>query len=263
MQVPVNVTGPVGSLALQYVGDNADRVIEFVGNCVGTAPSFKEPDVLHYPVIGGMQLVAKGSWLVWDTQKLHCVDDVYFNKNFVVIWQHPQPPVAEPDTPAEGGAIVSYAINESTIAPGVEFIHHIRDQGSQRVMCVESEYLNMDHPIYGNLILVWLVGENVHSVAVGELTDTSEFTMTYQGAIEAGKQGHRVYRKGWNGADLSLTYVPEAEVSTKGTRMSPFFGETMPMRAHWLLKTSQGDVDIWSPSLSDSLAEDWAIYSPE
>ncbi|ATI19190.1 methionyl-tRNA synthetase [Vibrio phage vB_VpaS_KF4] len=263
MQVPVSVTGPVGSLALQYTGSNADRVIEFVGNCIGAIPSFAAPDVLQYPIIGGMRRVVKDSWLVWDTQELHCLDSVYFNKSFTVLWNHPQEPVVDPKPEVEGGAIVSYAINESTIAPGLEFIHHLRGQGSQRVKCVESAYLNMDHPLYGNLVLVWLHGEDAHSVPVGELTDTSEFTMTYQGAIEAGKQGHRVYRKGWNGADLSLTYVPEAEVSTKGTRMAPFFGDTMPMRAHWLLKTAQGDVDIWSPSLSDSLAEDWAIYSPE
>jgi len=33
----------------------------------------------------------------------------------------------------------------------------------------------------------------------------------------------------------------------------------VPYRAYWALKTSQHDVATWSPSGSDSLAEDWYI----
>jgi hypothetical protein len=30
-------------------------------------------------------------------------------------------------------------------------------------------------------------------------------------------------------------------------------------REHWLLKTAQGDIATWSPSGSDSLANDWCV----
>ncbi|AFE86339.1 DUF2829 domain-containing protein [Vibrio phage SSP002] len=260
MQVPVNITGPVGSLALEYIGGNADKVIEFVKNCTGNTPTFKEPDVLEYPVIGGTQLITVGSWLVWDTTKLHCMDEVYFSKNFTIIWEHPQQPV--PVDEPEGRAIGSYAINHSTIAEDLDFYHH-NEFGTRKVRCIKSNYGAEGHPIYGLLTLVWLDGDVAMSMPVGELGDTDEFSMDYLGAVEAAKQGHRVCRKGWNGADMCLVYVPAADIPTKGTGLTPFFGDTMPMRAHWLLKTATGDVASWSPSTSDSLATDWEIYSPE
>ena len=41
-----------------------------------------------------------------------------------------------------------------------------------------------------------------------------------------------------------------------------YWGDTLiPYRAYWALKTAQEDVATWSPSGSDSLAEDWLIVN--
>ncbi|AXH68461.1 hypothetical protein [Vibrio phage R01] len=261
MQYPILVTGPVGSLALQYTVDNSDRVIEIVRNMLGEdfTPTFREPDVLQYPVMGGMQLIKIGCWIVWDTKSLHCVDDIYFGKNWVPVEKPLDAP--DPDPVGEGRAITSYAVGDSTIAEGVTFI---MDTGIDKhtAHCIRGDWMPYDD-IYGQLCLVFPENGGMGTLAIQDLDPETKLTMNYCGAVEAAKQGHRVCRSGWNGDDMFLVYIPEAEVSTDGTGLRPFFGSTMPLRAHWLLKTAQGDVAVWSPSVSDSLAEDWEIYSPE
>ena len=51
------------------------------------------------------------------------------------------------------------------------------------------------------------------------------------------------------------TYPAQTEIA------KAWFGENgmVPYRAYWALKTAQEDVATWSPSGSDSLAEDWII----
>ena len=53
------------------------------------------------------------------------------------------------------------------------------------------------------------------------------------------------------------TYPAQTEIAKK------HFGENamIPYRAYWALKTAQEDVATWSPSGSDSLAEDWLIVN--
>jgi hypothetical protein len=78
-------------------------------------------------------------------------------------------------------------------------------------------------------------------------------------AIEAAKQGKRVARKGWNGANMFAYIVPAASYPAQTEAAKETFGELVPYRAYWALKTAQNDVATWSPSGSDSLAEDWVI----
>lgn len=85
--------------------------------------------------------------------------------------------------------------------------------------------------------------------------------LTFGEAIEAAKQGKRVARKGWNGQGMFAYIVPAASYSATTDVAKKHFGENalVPYRAYWALKTAQEDVATWSPSGSDSLAEDWII----
>ncbi len=80
-------------------------------------------------------------------------------------------------------------------------------------------------------------------------------------AIEAAKNGKCVARKGWNGQNMFAYIVPAASYPAQTDTAKKYFGENelVPYRAYWALKTAQNDVATWSPSGSDSLAEDWVI----
>jgi hypothetical protein len=78
-------------------------------------------------------------------------------------------------------------------------------------------------------------------------------------AIEFAKQGKKVARKGWNGSGMFAYIVPANSYPAQTETARKEFGEMVPYRTYWALKTAQNDVATWSPSSSDSLAEDWMI----
>jgi len=79
-------------------------------------------------------------------------------------------------------------------------------------------------------------------------------------AIEAAKKGAKVSRKGWNGSGMFAYIVPaNAYPAQTGAAKSYWGDKLVPYREYWALKTAQEDVATWSPSGSDSLAEDWCI----
>ncbi len=81
-------------------------------------------------------------------------------------------------------------------------------------------------------------------------------------AIEAAKQGKKVARKGWNGSGMFAYIVPANSYPAQTGVAKEYWEDTLvPYRAHWALKTTQEDVAMWSPSGSDSLAEDWIILN--
>lgn len=81
-------------------------------------------------------------------------------------------------------------------------------------------------------------------------------------ALEALKSGERVAREGWNGPGQFVYYVPPASYKTQTEIAFAHFGDTVPYRAYLALKTVQGDIAMWTPSVSDVLAEDWVTLSP-
>lgn len=84
--------------------------------------------------------------------------------------------------------------------------------------------------------------------------------MNFGQAIEAAKSGKKVARTGWNGSGM-FAYIVPANVYPPSTQiMKDYFkGEMVPYRAYWALKTAQEDIATWTPSGSDTLAEDWVI----
>lgn len=89
------------------------------------------------------------------------------------------------------------------------------------------------------------------------------YTLTFGEAIEALKQGSKVARKGWNGKDMFIFYVPAnsypANGNKNGTMKGYFKDDLVPYGAYIAMKTAQNNVVPWLASQTDVLSEDWAI----
>ena len=85
--------------------------------------------------------------------------------------------------------------------------------------------------------------------------------LSFGHAIIALQAGAKITRKGWNGAGQFVYYVPAASYPAKTAIAKKEFGENalVPYRAYMALKTVQGDVAFWTPSISDIFANDWQI----
>lgn len=110
----------------------------------------------------------------------------------------------------------------------------------------------------------------------GSLCDCADFTQ-YGGdcPIEEGdefdfgsavyllKTGKKVARKGWNGSGMFVYYVPAASYPVERNNLETMGGhfenDMVPYREYLALKTAQGDVATWAPSVSDALATDWCL----
>lgn len=90
-------------------------------------------------------------------------------------------------------------------------------------------------------------------------TDTFDFGT----AITLAKIGDKVARKGWNGADMFIYYVPAASYPIQRNNLETLGGtfpdDMAPYREYLALKTAQNDIATWAPSCSDALAEDWYV----
>jgi hypothetical protein len=77
------------------------------------------------------------------------------------------------------------------------------------------------------------------------------------------KMGKKVARAGWNGKGMYVYYVPAASYPVERNNLETMGGEfendMVPYREYLALKTAQGDVATWSPSVSDALATDWCL----
>lgn len=85
--------------------------------------------------------------------------------------------------------------------------------------------------------------------------------MTFGMAVEALKQGKKVTRRGWNGKGQFVYFVPADRyvAATQAAKSIADADGKVAYRAYFALKTAQGDIATWVPSISDCLAEDWEI----
>lgn len=85
--------------------------------------------------------------------------------------------------------------------------------------------------------------------------------MTFGAAIEALKAGQSVARAGWNGKGMFVYLVPAASYPAQTGAAKTYFGKDalVPYAAYLALKNVDGTVNTWAPSVSDALAEDWAL----
>ena len=80
-------------------------------------------------------------------------------------------------------------------------------------------------------------------------------------AIQLLKEGKKVSRLNWNGKGQFVYYVPADRYVAKTDIAKSIADEDgkVNYRAYLALKTVQGDIATWIPSISDCLAEDWYI----
>lgn len=93
--------------------------------------------------------------------------------------------------------------------------------------------------------------------------ENNEGGFDFSCALQLLVKGIKVSRSGWNGADQFVYYVPENTYPASQNENSPIAGvfkdDMVPYRAYLALKTIQGDVATWAPSISDVLAVDWFV----
>lgn len=88
--------------------------------------------------------------------------------------------------------------------------------------------------------------------------------LTFGDAVEALKLGLHVARKGWNGKGMFVYYVPEGKYPVRMESIKgKFENDMVPYREYLAIKTADGDVSTWAPSVSDSLADDWLVVDTE
>lgn len=87
--------------------------------------------------------------------------------------------------------------------------------------------------------------------------------MTYGLALEALKRGDSVARTGWNGKGMFVYMVPaNAYPAQTGAAKAHFGADALvPYGAYFALVGVDGIVRTWVPSITDNLAEDWAIVN--
>lgn len=89
-------------------------------------------------------------------------------------------------------------------------------------------------------------------------------------AIEALRQGKRIARKGWNGkgmfvfkqipAEISLDIIPNMQSIPRTVKDHMIkTGTTLKYTNQMAIVNSDGRVDSWVASSSDTFAEDWII----
>lgn len=88
--------------------------------------------------------------------------------------------------------------------------------------------------------------------------------MNFGEALAAAKNGAKISRSGWNGANMYAVImpgypdgIPVNEATAKAHDVPA--GHVMKFRPYWALFTAQKDIASWAPSGSDTLAEDWGI----
>lgn len=84
--------------------------------------------------------------------------------------------------------------------------------------------------------------------------------LTFGLAIEALRHGKAIARAGWNGRDMFVYLVaPNAYAATSHVARTYFGTQLVPYNAYMAIKGADGRVSTWTPSIGDSLAEDWYL----
>ena len=75
------------------------------------------------------------------------------------------------------------------------------------------------------------------------------------------QNGKKAYRQGWNGKNQFIYYVPQGSYKPCTKIAEQLVNEQglVDYAPYIALKTVQGQVIPWTPSISDVLAEDWTV----
>jgi hypothetical protein len=86
--------------------------------------------------------------------------------------------------------------------------------------------------------------------------------MDFGKALEALKEGRKVFRSGWNGKGMYIYIQQGSRIAKEQARNSHLaeLPEPITIRSHIDMKDAEGKIVIgWLASQTDLLAEDWEI----
>lgn len=84
--------------------------------------------------------------------------------------------------------------------------------------------------------------------------------LSFGEAISAARRGEKIAREGWENKTTFL-YLVNAGLFTAlaGVAKKHWGGNPVPYKEYWAFKNEYDQVETWSPTGSDSLANDWKI----
>jgi len=85
--------------------------------------------------------------------------------------------------------------------------------------------------------------------------------MNFSDALELIKQGKKLAREGWNGANMFVCLVHGSEFEVNRAPLNVIYemGTKIKYRPHIDLKAADGTCGVWSISNADALADDWVV----
>lgn len=85
--------------------------------------------------------------------------------------------------------------------------------------------------------------------------------MDYSEALQRIKNGQRLARSGWNGKGMFVFLVPGSMFKVNREPLLSILGEgtEVTYRAHIDIKNADGSIAVWTPSITDQMAEDWEL----
>lgn len=88
-----------------------------------------------------------------------------------------------------------------------------------------------------------------------------DYLMKFDEALDKLLKGSKLTRQGWNGKNQFIYYVPQGSYKpcTKIAEQLVNEQDLVEYEPYIALKTMQGKVVPWTPSISDVLAEDWKV----
>lgn len=93
------------------------------------------------------------------------------------------------------------------------------------------------------------------------IAETDDYLMKFDEALDKLLKGSKLTRQGWNGKNQFIYYVPQGSYKpcTKIAKQLVNEQGLVEYKPYIALKTVQGQVVPWTPSISDVLAEDWKV----
>jgi hypothetical protein len=83
--------------------------------------------------------------------------------------------------------------------------------------------------------------------------------MTFGMAIEASVMSFKIARRGWNGKNMFVYYVPGGDYITQTEVAKEALGVTAHYNPYFAIKNVNGTISTWVPSINDVLTQDWYI----
>ncbi len=160
-------------------------------------------------------------------------------------------------------------ITESDEIAPIDNIRAVFIRGNQRI-----EYTRAAEEADGDFIIKESDDDIYHcprAVFEQKYRPMNNTGLTFGEAIEAAKSDKKIARKGWNGKNMFVVYMPPLKLPPYNTtdtarkvndRTAKFIGEDQPLdcQPYFAMYNAQGQwIPGWLASQTDMLAEDWCI----